>query len=156
MGENDIAGGPKDGVTSVVFSPDRRTIAAGSLDRVVRIWDVETGTQTSKFEGHLDSVYSVSFSVDGKTLASGSLDKTLKLWDTDRSSGCRSTLIGHNDFVLSVGFTPDDRWLISGSKDRTVQFWDPKTSTSHCKLEGHKNSGLFFNIIIIFVFFNKF
>ena len=138
--------GPKDGVTSVVMSPDRRTIAAGSLDRVVRLWDVETGNLLERFEGHLDSVYSVSFSMDGRTLASGSLDRTLKLWDVvePRSRGkARSTFLGHSDFVLSVVFSPDDNWLISGSKDRTVQFWDPRTNTSHCKLEGHTNSGSF-------------
>jgi len=35
--------GPKDGVTSVTISPDGRFVAAGSLDRVVRLWDATTG-----------------------------------------------------------------------------------------------------------------
>ena len=74
--------GPVDaGVTSVVFSPDGKFLAAGSLDTVVRIWDAETGQLLDKLKGHMDSVYSVAFSPDGRYLVSGSLDKTLKMFD---------------------------------------------------------------------------
>ncbi len=69
------------GVTSVAISPDALYVAAGSLDKIVRVWDARTGYLLERLEGHKDSVYSVAFAPDGKTLVSGSLDKTLKLWD---------------------------------------------------------------------------
>ena len=69
------------GVTSVAISPDALYVAAGSLDKIVRVWDTRTGYLLERLEGHKDSVYSVAFAPDGKTLVSGSLDKTLKLWD---------------------------------------------------------------------------
>lgn len=69
------------GVTSVCISPDGRLVAAGSLDTIVRIWDVATGALVERLRGHKDSVYSVAFTPDGKGLVSGSLDKTLKYWD---------------------------------------------------------------------------
>jgi glucose repression regulatory protein TUP1 len=69
------------GVTSVAISPDGRYVAAGSLDTVVRIWDVGSGLLVERLRGHRDSVYSVAFTPDGKGLVSGSLDKTLKYWD---------------------------------------------------------------------------
>jgi hypothetical protein len=69
------------GVTSVAISPDGRWVAAGSLDMVVRIWDVNTGALVERLRGHKDSVYSVAFSPDGRGLVSGSLDKSLKYWD---------------------------------------------------------------------------
>ena len=69
------------GITSVAISPDSRYVAAGSLDTVVRIWDVVTGQLLEQLRGHRDSVYSVAFTPDGRGLVSGSLDKTLKGWD---------------------------------------------------------------------------
>lgn len=69
------------GVTSVAISPDGSLVAAGSLDTVVRIWDVETGGLVERLRGHRDSVYSVVFTPDGRGIVSGSLDKTLKYWD---------------------------------------------------------------------------
>jgi len=69
------------GVTSVAISPNGQFVAAGSLDTVVRIWDVATAQLVERLRGHRDSVYSVAFTPDGKGLVSGSLDKTLKYWD---------------------------------------------------------------------------
>ena len=69
------------GVTSVAISPDGRLVAAGSLDTIVRLWDVQTGQLIERLVGHKDSVYSVAFTPDGKGLVSGSLDQTLKHWD---------------------------------------------------------------------------
>jgi general transcriptional corepressor TUP1 len=69
------------GVTSVAISPNGQFVAAGSLDTVVRIWDVTTAQLVERLRGHRDSVYSVAFTPDGKGLVSGSLDKTLKYWD---------------------------------------------------------------------------
>ncbi|GAA5917639.1 hypothetical protein JCM8208_007615 [Rhodotorula glutinis] len=151
--------GPVDaGVTSVVFSPDGKFLAAGSLDTMVRIWDAESGQLLDKLKGHRDSVYSVAFSPDGKFLVSGSLDKTLKMFDIgslkaalaagvkDAPVGeggkttCLTTLQGHKDYVLSVDISPDGAWIVSGSKDRGVQFWDPKTAKAQFMLQGHKNS----------------
>ena len=41
-----------------VVSPDGRLVAAGSLDTMVRVWDVSTGKQIERLKGHKDSVYS--------------------------------------------------------------------------------------------------
>jgi len=140
--------GPKDGVTSVSIGPDGRLVSAGSLDRIVRLWDARSGYFLDRFEGHSDSVYSVAFSPDGKSLASGSLDRSVRIWDFQLDYGlsgrsgskCKTTLTGHKDFVLSVAYSPDGKWLVSGSKDRSLQFWEPRTGLAHMMLHAHTNS----------------
>jgi WD40 repeat protein len=56
--------------------PDGKLVAAGSLETVVWIWDVNARHLVERSKGHKDSVYSVAFTPDGKGLVSGSLDKT--------------------------------------------------------------------------------
>jgi len=69
------------GVTSVAISPDGQWVAVGSLDTVVRIWNIDSGQLVKSMRDHGDSVYSVAFMPDGKGLVSGSLDKRMKYWD---------------------------------------------------------------------------
>ncbi|NEQ17119.1 MAG: ATP-binding protein, partial [Moorea sp. SIO3E2] len=62
---------------------DGQTLASGSSDETIKLWNRETGTEIVTLQGHIDNVDSVSFSSDGQTLASGSSDETIKLWNLD-------------------------------------------------------------------------
>jgi len=128
--------GHKGDVNSVAFDPTGQTLASGSDDNTVKLWEPASGKLLRTLEGHTARVYSVPFDPTGQTLASGSTDETVKLWE--RSSGkLLRTLVGHKNIVYSVAFDPTGQTLASGSLDQTVKLWEPASGKLFRTLEGH-------------------
>lgn len=123
-------------VSEVAFSPDGKTLASGSWDNSVKLWDVASGQEVKSLEGHTGWVWSVAFSPDGKTLASGSGDKTIKLWSVESGEVIR-TLDGHTDWVQPIAFSPDGKLLASGGRDNTVRLWSVESGQQIKILTGH-------------------
>jgi WD40 repeat protein len=109
-------------VGSAAFSPDSRRLASCSLDRTVRVWQVESG-ECQVLRGHTDEVFAAAFHPDGRRLATGGRDRAVWLWDLARGVEV-ARLQGHTSFVGSLAFSPDGATLASGSGDATVRLWD--------------------------------
>src|SRR5262249_15497690 len=73
------------GETSMVFSPDGRTLATtGGNDRVVRLWDAATGQPTATLDRtgtDSDPDCTSTFSPDGHFIATIDWNHRLRLWD---------------------------------------------------------------------------
>ena len=128
--------GHTEGISSVAFSPDGKTLVSASLDRTIKLWDVQTRQELKTFSGHTSRVFTVVFSPDGKTLASGSADQTIKLWDVQTGQELK-TLSGHTSSIESVEFSPDGKTLASGSWDNTIELWDIQTGKELKTFTGH-------------------
>ena len=112
-------------VVCVAFSPDGNTLATGSTDRSIILWDIASGQKVGTSLGqHSNKVSSLAFSPDGMVLASGSADKTIILWDVTNGLPISEPLLGHDGRVTAVGFSPDGKVLASGDDDKTITLWD--------------------------------
>ena len=67
----------------MAFDPQGATLASGSTDNTVKLWEARSGKLLRMLEGHTMRVDRVAFSTDGRLLASKSHDGTIRLWSCE-------------------------------------------------------------------------
>ncbi|MGD2205177.1 MAG: BTAD domain-containing putative transcriptional regulator [Anaerolineae bacterium] len=136
-------------------------IFAASTDNTLRVWDLETGRELRRLEGHTDKIWDTDVSADTLAgtgdhwLASASHDGTLRLWDISPGAG------GDEGRILadfspqaprSVAFSPEppeggtgSRWLVVGlakalaaDPDYSLRLLDVETGQEIRRLAGHR------------------
>ncbi|MFB2935060.1 protein kinase [Aerosakkonemataceae cyanobacterium BLCC-F154] len=136
--------GHSDRITSIAISPDGKTLASGSADRNIKLWNLFTGKELRTLKDHAAFVTSVDFSKDGKTLASGSGDKTIKLWNVADGKEL-FTIAQISAFVWAIAFTPDGITLASTSgnyvdgNDNLIQLWNLTNKQNIRSFQGHSS-----------------
>jgi WD40 repeat protein len=107
-------------VSSLAFSPDGKTLAAGYWEAKVTLWDVASGNELYTVSFSLqDEISSVAFSPAGDVLAIGCGLANIVLLDAD--SGQQLASLPSNAYVLA--FSPDGKLLISDSYDGYIRLW---------------------------------
>jgi WD40 repeat protein len=124
-------------VTCVAFSGDGSTLASGSLDKTVILWDLATQRMKVRLRGHSAPVTSLVFSPDGTTLATGSQDRSVILWDLPAGRP-RATLKGHGARVSALAISPDGATLAVGSHDGKIDLLDVASGRVQRTIDGQR------------------
>lgn len=134
--------GHSDHVNSVAFSPGGKTLASGSDDQTVILWNTVTCTRIGlPLKSHNGRIKTVAFSSKGDILASGSDDRAIVLWDVDTLTRRGKALTGHSGNVYSLSFSPEGTVLASADADGTILLWDVETQQRLGKpLRGHSGA----------------
>jgi WD40 repeat protein len=106
-------------IWSVAFSPDGKTLAAGSY-QTVQLWDVETRAPGRKLTGHAGPVRCLTWTADGARLAAGGGKPgevgEVKVW-TVADGAAAATMTEHRDVVEGVAFSADGEVVVSAGVD---------------------------------------
>ncbi len=114
-----------DDISSVAFSVNGETVAAGDGNGNVILWSV-AGNERSDFpRAHTagNSIVAVDFNPNGNTLASASSDGTIVLWDLVKKDRIGDPLKAHQVRIRDISFNADGTILASFGPD-TVFLWD--------------------------------
>ncbi|MBW4462568.1 MAG: hypothetical protein KME47_20375 [Nodosilinea sp. WJT8-NPBG4] len=120
------------------------SLASGSYDGTLRLWDVASGDSIAMAAG--SPVWSIAFSPDGQTLASGHHNGSIGIWDVVTQTRVRSpqpdptglAIQGHQA-VRSVAFSPDGRTLASGGDNQILRLWNWQTGQIDWAVKGHSS-----------------
>jgi WD40 repeat protein len=109
-------------VSTLAFSPDEGTLATGSWDGAIKLWDVESGSLRWT-NCQTNNIQRLAFAPDGRMLASSGADADIQLLDA-RSGTHLRTLSGHSGTVYALAWSPDGSLLASGGFDTNIRLWD--------------------------------
>jgi WD40 repeat protein len=137
--------GHRNAVRALAFSPHGKTLASGGgcyeradsrektkveNDTAIQLWEVSTGKERVRCQGHAKPVRLVRFSPDGKALASESEDNLI-VWDAatgaqkHRVAARGDAFYNHFGSAFTFGFSPDGKTLVWGhSEGGTIHHWD--------------------------------
>ncbi len=118
-------------ISTITFSPDKKSLASGSVDKTIKLWQVSMAWEIRTFGGwfsgkHSKEITCLAFSPDGKYLVSGSRDETLRLWQVQTGKQ-QVSLKSHNGGVDSVAFNPKKRLLASCGRDNKIRIYQSRT-----------------------------
>ena len=112
-------------VKSVNFSKDSSTLATGSNDKVLRLFDLEKPEEAKiKFEGHTSGIKQVLFDTDERRLISCADDKTLRFWDSANGQEIHKV-----DLTAPVGGLElsKEQNILTVAHGQTVSFFNSET-----------------------------
>ena len=93
-----------------------------SLDKTVRLWNLETWTCMAIYKGHDRGVFDVKWGPYGHYFMTCSADRTARLWTTENPAYQR-LFVGHDDDVDVVAWHPNSAYVFSASCDKKVRMW---------------------------------
>ncbi|HEU4834648.1 MAG TPA: CHAT domain-containing protein [Pyrinomonadaceae bacterium] len=114
-------------LTSVAFSPNGKTVAAGDPVGAIRLWDLPSKTNFGTMRSNRETVFALSFSNDGQILVSATFNnatkyKTVSMWRTDNGDKIRDLVqVGPENTILAVNA---QRTLVAVQTDnQELQLW---------------------------------
>ncbi|KAI9599072.1 WD40-repeat-containing domain protein [Syncephalis fuscata] len=109
------------GYSAIRFHPDGLILATGTVDAMIRIWDVKSRKNVANFAGHQGSVGSLAFSENGYVLASAdTAQSVVKLWDLRKLDNYATIELPDGYKVNTLSWDYSGQYLGVGGTDTRI------------------------------------
>lgn len=126
-------------VRCIDVEPGNQWFVTGAADRVIKIWDLASGTLKLSLTGHVSTVRGVKVSQRQPYLFSCGEDKMVRCWDLEYNKTIRH-YHGHLSAVYSMDLHPTIDVLLTCGRDGSARVWDIRTKACVHTLVGHNNT----------------
>ncbi|KTW31906.1 uncharacterized protein T551_01167 [Pneumocystis jirovecii RU7] len=126
-------------VRAVAVEPGNQWFVTGAGDRVIKIWDLASGTLKLSLTGHISTVRGLAVSSRHPYLFSCAEDKMIKCWDLETNKVIRH-YHGSLSGVYCLSLHPTLDVLCTGGRDSVVRVWDMRTRNNVHVLSGHNQT----------------
>ncbi|OAX39900.1 WD40 repeat-like protein [Rhizopogon vinicolor AM-OR11-026] len=114
-------------VERIALSPNGKTVASGSYDGTVRLWDVETKKVVARWTGEYRAV-SVCWSADGERVLTGYSKGMIRVWNIRSDNTILGPIkTGHKELCVATYFHNKTKIATGGEDENAVTIWDSKT-----------------------------
>jgi WD40 repeat protein len=132
-------------VHCLAISSTGLTLACGSSDTAIYLWNARNGKTIGRLKGHADLVSSVAFNPSLTQLASASPDKTMRLWELGLFWGLKRQpeirWRGQPDYTpyrcCDLAFSPGGTMLVTGNSDSSIRLFNADGGKGRGQLPGH-------------------
>jgi WD40 repeat protein/serine/threonine protein kinase len=122
---------------AIVFSPDGKRLAAGSIGGGAKVWDWSAGRLVFEVMPQ-EGISRLAYSPDGRHLAVGHWGDASNVTIFDAATGGQLRSFGKHDGGLeSVAYNSNGQRLATCGYDGTVKVWDEATGNLLRTLRGH-------------------
>lgn len=131
-----VISGHQGWVRALSVDPTNEWFASGGNDRLIKIWDLASGTLKLSLTGHINTIRALEVSHRHPYLFSAGEDQMVKCWDLEYNKVIRH-YHGHLSGIYSMTLHPSLDILATGGRDAVVRVWDMRTKLAVHVLSGH-------------------
>src|SRR6266516_2984377 len=108
-----------DTIYGMDFSRDGTQLVTAGGDKLIKVWELASGKELARLEGHTAQVLSVAFNTNATQVVSGGTDKEIRVWDI-RTREKIVSLGSHSAGVTSVAWPGDGKVILAATDGGVV------------------------------------